>query len=127
MFTLQHGWSFEMRTEYDKWVAMAVPDSKVDAANEMAASITGNQADLQTFVRRAFATNGAIFYVTLVPMRESVFELMPTLQSTMEGTYDVIKLRTNHEWMTIKTFEEWLMQVGLVLEEWEYEFDAIDD
>jgi hypothetical protein len=112
-----------MLTIYDKWVGIAVPEHNVNAANAMAASITGNDAEMQTFVRRAFSGDGTVFYVTMVPMRDSVYDQLPSMQTQLDGNYEVLASRNEFGWNRIKSFEEWLEQVGLILEEWESEFD----
>ena len=108
-----------MTTIYDRWVGIAIPESKVDDANVIARNITGNQADLDTFVRRAFDINRSVFYVAMVPMREAIYESLPTLQPQLQGTFVLLATKVNGSWNQHKNFQDWLDEIGLELEQWE--------
>jgi hypothetical protein len=106
-----------MRKFYDKWVGMWVPESSVESANAAAANASGNQADAMTFARKAIDAQGKVVYVAKTPMRDFIFDQLPSIQEQVGGGFGVLATNAQGNWIVHLSFEEWLVEVGLVLEE----------
>jgi hypothetical protein len=105
-----------MNAPYDRWVGIWVPEARVQAANQAAVQMTGDDNDIRSFTTRAFFSNGSLAYVTKAPMRESAYEQLPSLKQQLGGDFGVLATRVNGNWMESATFDEWLQRNDLTLE-----------
>ncbi len=105
-----------MNAPYDRWVGIWIPDASVQAANQAAVQMTGNDNDIRSFTTRAIFSNGSLAYVTKAPMRESAYEQLTTLKQILGGDFEVLATRVNGNWVESVTFEDWLQRNDLTLE-----------
>jgi hypothetical protein len=113
-----------MRRQYDRWVGISIPERSLQRANEIAANITENSANAQTFARQATMVDGSLHYVTKVPMRESIYKTLPVLQEELGGIFTVLATRTYGAWEEHLSFEDWLSSAGLTLVPWNDDFES---
>jgi hypothetical protein len=111
-----------MRKQYDRWVGMSIPERSLHRANDIASSITGNSANAYTFKRQAMGTDDGLHYVAKVPMRESIFEMLPDLQEELQGSFAVLATYAHGAWEEHLSFEDWLSSRGLTLISWDDDF-----
>lgn len=103
---------------------MWVSEASVESANAAAAQLSGNSADALTFVRKATNAQGVVHYVATVPMREFAFDQLPQLQQQLGGGFGLLATRLQGQWLQHRSFEDWLVEVGLTLSEDEEPNDA---
>lgn len=112
-----------MRKQYDRWVGMSIPELSLHRANDVASKITGNPANVYTFTRSATnADDNNLYYVAKVPMRESIFEMLPVLQEELGGSFVVLATYAHGAWEEHLSFADWLSSENLTLVPWVDDF-----
>lgn len=110
-----------MTTKHKYHVAIVIPESQQDAANEAAAALTGRPEDLATFrASRSLLDAAGERYLVAgpTPMTQRHLDNLPMLSGEFEvdARWAVIREWVGNEAVTVLPFEEWLESEGLTVE-----------
>lgn len=108
-------------TEYRYHVALVVPGSQQDAANEAAAALTGRPEDLATFrLSRSLLDGfgGRYLIAGPTPMTQRHLDTLPMLSGEfqVDARWAVIREWIGNEAVPVQNFGEWLQSEGLTVE-----------
>jgi hypothetical protein len=97
--------------QFDYRVAIRVPGSSRDAANQAVADITGNPVDLHTFGCQI--TDGEqIQWLSEVWMRAQYFDQLPAFQDALGGEYAPMAHRVDGRWVQLDSVWDWVNRAG---------------